>query len=155
MDLNYYNVNFVLGLFGKPQNAVYYPNMAENGIDISGVLIMQYDGFTVTSTACKDSASRSFAMIQGEKGYIEVHSPAGIISEGYTIHTKQGETHYHEQKEENALYYEAADFIAAYKAGDPSACDARLEEGLVCMRLLDDVRRKAGIIFPADKQEKA
>ena len=38
MDLNVYNIHFVVGLFGLPKKVQYYPNLAENGVDTSGIL---------------------------------------------------------------------------------------------------------------------
>ena len=40
MDINIYNIHYVVGLFGKPKNIEYYPNI-ERGIDTSGVLIIR------------------------------------------------------------------------------------------------------------------
>lgn len=36
MDLNLYNVHFVVGLFGEPMLVSYHPNLYRNGIDTSG-----------------------------------------------------------------------------------------------------------------------
>ena len=38
MDLNLYNVHFVVGLFGEPMLVSYHPNLYRNGIDTSGIL---------------------------------------------------------------------------------------------------------------------
>ncbi len=46
MDLNIYNIHFVVGLFGKPMNIEYYPNIERN-IDTSGILILDYGSFNV------------------------------------------------------------------------------------------------------------
>ena len=44
MDLNVYNVHYLVGLFGKPKKVKYYPNIEKN-IDTSGILILEYDNF--------------------------------------------------------------------------------------------------------------
>ncbi|MGI6510748.1 MAG: hypothetical protein ACOX1L_09295 [Erysipelotrichaceae bacterium] len=36
MDLNVYNVHYLVGLFGKPDEVKYYPNIEYN-IDTSGI----------------------------------------------------------------------------------------------------------------------
>ena len=46
MDINCYNVSFVVGLFGLPKKSTYFANKT-NGIDTSGVAILDYDGFIV------------------------------------------------------------------------------------------------------------
>ena len=45
MDINFYNVYLNVALFGKPQEAVYYPNLFNGLIDTSGVVMLRYDGF--------------------------------------------------------------------------------------------------------------
>jgi oxidoreductase domain protein len=57
MDLNLYNIHFVIGLFGMPKNVQYYPNLAESGVDTSGILMMEYPTFQAVCTAAKDSTS--------------------------------------------------------------------------------------------------
>ena len=45
MDLNLYNVHFVVGLFGEPMSVSYHPNLYRNGIDTSGILLLEYPDF--------------------------------------------------------------------------------------------------------------
>ena len=42
MDLNIYNIHFVVGLFGEPKHVHYFANI-ERGIDTSGILVLDYD----------------------------------------------------------------------------------------------------------------
>ena len=44
MDLNVYNISYVVGLFGEP-NQVHYTANIERGIDTSGILTMDYNSF--------------------------------------------------------------------------------------------------------------
>ena len=46
-DINVYNIHFALRLFGMPTNVKYYANKHKNGIDTSGILIMEYPDFLV------------------------------------------------------------------------------------------------------------
>ena len=64
-DINVYNVHYCVGLFGEPKNATYYPNVGPNGIDTSGTLVMEYDGFSAVCTGSKDSDSPGYVSIQG------------------------------------------------------------------------------------------
>lgn len=56
MELNTYNLHFVTGLFGAPDSYRYYSNLIR-GIDVSGVMMMEYPGFLAVLTAAKDSCS--------------------------------------------------------------------------------------------------
>ena len=79
MDLNVYNIHFVVGLFGMPKNVQYYPNLAENGVDTSGILMMEYPNFQAVCTAAKDSTSDPFVIIQGEEGTIMYPERPGYV----------------------------------------------------------------------------
>jgi predicted dehydrogenase len=163
MDLNYYNLNFVTGLFGSPGSIRYFPNRGPNGIDTSGVLVMEYDGFVCTAAACKDSAGPNFVQIQGENGYLHSPSTSSNLRDGVTLRLGNAaggnpagntggnaEEFFNLQKNPNALFYEILDFAEAFASGDRSRCDAPLEESLLAARLVDRVRRDAGIRFDAD-----
>ncbi|MDR2759393.1 MAG: Gfo/Idh/MocA family oxidoreductase [Spirochaetaceae bacterium] len=150
MDLNYYNFNFITGLFGPPGSIRYFPNRGKNGIDTSGVLVMEYGGFVCTAAACKDSVSPNFLQIQGEKGYIHSSSTSSNLRDGFTLRIGGSEESFNLQENPNALYYELLDFEEAFASGDRSRCDALLEAGLQSVRLIDRARLDAGIRFPAD-----
>ena len=53
MDINVYNLHFVTGLFGKPKDVHYFKNVGYNGIDTSGIVIMEYPDFIATCTGAK------------------------------------------------------------------------------------------------------
>jgi predicted dehydrogenase len=69
MDLNLYNLHYIMGLFGEPVGYQYYANV-ERGIDTSGVLVMQYPDFVALCIAAKDSKGSVGGIIQGTKGVI-------------------------------------------------------------------------------------
>ena len=73
-DINVYNIHYCVGLFGEPKDATYYPNIGPNGIDTSGTLVMEYDGFSAVCTGSKDSDSPGYVCVQGEKGFMKVDS---------------------------------------------------------------------------------
>lgn len=70
MDLNIYNIYFVVGLFGDPKAVHYYPNRNANGIDTSGILILEYPNFVCQCTAAKDYSAHNSAQIIGTEGSI-------------------------------------------------------------------------------------
>jgi predicted dehydrogenase len=150
MDLNYYNLNFITGLFGSPGSIRYFPNRGKNSIDTSGVLIMEYEGFVCTAAACKDSVSPNFLQIQGEKGYLHSASTSSNLRDGFTLRVGDSEESFNLQHHPNVLYYELLDFEEIFAAGDRSRCDTLLEAGLRSARLADRARLDAGIRFGAD-----
>ncbi len=81
MDINFYNIAFVVSLFGKPEHAVYYPNRHENGVDVSGILVMRYPNFICTCEGAKDTWGVNSAQIQGEEGFLCVKDGCNWFSE--------------------------------------------------------------------------
>ena len=77
-DINVYNIHYAVELFGLPEKTHYYPNIGFNGIDISGTMVMEYDGFSSVCTGAKDSDSPGFVSIQGEKGYMRIDGKPNV-----------------------------------------------------------------------------
>ena len=78
MDLGLYNLHYILGLFGRPQEYHYYPNM-ERGIDTSGILTLKYPSFQALSIAAKDCKGSYGGLIQGTKGCIRSEYPPNLV----------------------------------------------------------------------------
>jgi len=149
MDLGCYNIGFLTELFGEPQDMKYYANIAENGIDTSGVLILTYDGFIATSTGAKDSRSKNFAQIQGEQGFIHIEAESSRCI-GFTLFLGSVEEYFNVQEDKNALYFEIVDFKRIFDSKDFKERDMFLDKTLKIMELLDKARKSADIVFPAD-----
>ena len=66
MDLNLYNVHFVVGLFGEPMLVSYHPNLYRNGIDTSGILLLEYPDFICQCTGAKDCAAPGSVQLIGD-----------------------------------------------------------------------------------------
>ena len=90
MDLNVYNISYIVGLFGEP-NQVHYTANIERGIDTSGILTMEYNSFRAVSIAAKDCGAPARYVIQGTKGYILQKSTANWCG-GVTFHPKSTTT---------------------------------------------------------------
>ncbi len=151
MDINIYNLHFVMNLFGKPNDVHYYPNMTR-GIDTSGVLVLNYEGFHAVCVGCKDTKSHNISQIQGEKGYITLNSETSRCA-NYSLTTNDGTVLPSIKQEDIALYYEIKDFMRIMEEQDYAACEALLEYSNEVMEVLEQARKKAGIRFPADANE--
>ena len=151
MDINLYNLHFVMGLFGKPEEAVYYANI-ERGIDTSGTLVLQYPGFISTCTGAKDCGAPYSFVIEGTDGYITTQYPPNLIGE-VTIHfNDKTEEKYDDHMAMDRLIPEFRYFIDCINRNDFDACMERLDESVAVSAVQTEARRKAGIVFAADKQ---
>ena len=88
MDLAVYNVSYIVGLFGEPQQVHYAANV-EKGIDTSGILTMDYRSFKAVSIAAKDCAAPPRYVIQGTRGYLLQKSTANFCGP-VTLHLNDG-----------------------------------------------------------------
>lgn len=146
MDLNIYNLHFVMNLFGEPLEIVYYPNLYDNGIDTSGTAILKYPGFICDCTASKDSFGKSYAIIQGETGYIQVEG-SGSLCRRVHFFIDGREFEINEQSRENILFYEISRFSEMFKVEDINSCYELLDYSCSVMKITELARMSAGIIF--------
>lgn len=149
-DINIYNLHFVMNLFGKPKDVDYYPNI-QRGIDTSGVMILHYDGFQAVCVGCKDTKSQNIAQIQGELGYITLHSETSRCAH-YTLTTKEATISPSIQQNDIALYYELQDIAKIIHTEDFDACDQLLQYSKSVMEIYETARKKGGIVFAADQK---
>ena len=77
-DINVYNIHYAAELFGRPEKVSYHPNRGFNGVDTSGTLVLEYDGFSAVCTGAKDSDSPCFVTVQGEKGYMKIDGKPNV-----------------------------------------------------------------------------
>ena len=148
MDLNYYNLYMNILLFGKPRNAVYYPNLWENGIDTSGVLVMQYDDFVSTNTSAKDASGENFFLIEGETGYMYIQG--NNFMKNIRIVTKEKEENFNIQDNPDVWFYEVRKVARLMLQEDRATLSHGLDIMQDTMEVLEKVRLNAGIHFPID-----
>lgn len=148
MDLNLYNIHWLLGLFGSPRQVEYHAN-TERGIDTSGVLLLQYPGFQAVSIAAKDCAAPSRYIIQGTKGYLMQTTPANQCG-AVTLHLNDGTEETFHTPTRHRMETEFRAFARQMQAGDLRACDLMLAHSLEVSRIQTQARLSAGIRFPAD-----
>ncbi|WP_431022895.1 MviM protein (plasmid) [Erwinia rhapontici] len=110
MDINVYNLHFVVGLFGKPLTVNYLANM-HNNIDTSGVMLFDYGGFKCICIGAKDCKAPASSFIQGDKGCVNITLPVNQMMD-YGIALNNGDTsHYSFDRREHRLLYEFQEFI--------------------------------------------
>ena len=145
MDINLYNIHFVVGLFGAPKNVRYLPNRHETGVDTSGVLELEYEDFLCQCIGAKDCAARNGVQIVGESGYMEV-TPSSSNCQTVGLHLR-GQEPIQVQLSENPWYYEVQDLGRLVAAGDYDACYAALETTRKVVAVLEQARKSAGFGF--------
>lgn len=142
MDLNVYNIHFVVGLFGEPKAIHYYPNM-EKGVDTSGILVMEYPTFQCVCVAAKDCGAPLSVNIEGDKGCMFSHSNSGRFEEFSYQENKQEPIHYELARRDSIFAEELTAFTEYYVNKNQAELDRRLEHSLRVMKVLDVARRRS------------
>ena len=149
MDLGLYNLHYVLGLFGKPENVKYYANIEQN-IDTSGVLMIEYKNFNAMCVCAKDSEGKRIGVIQGSEGKIiseEAPSLVGKVTLKMYDGTKES---FDDGFSKDRVVPEFKAFIRALNENDLEFCYRQLEKSLLVSEVQTKARLEAGIKFPQD-----
>ena len=144
MDVNLYNIQYVMGLFGKPESISYFPNIERN-IDTSGVLMMLYPDFTAVCTAAKDCDGGSGGLIQGTKGCIISEGKPNVVGT-VRLELRYGRTEVHEEAlADRRVIPEFTQFIRAIKEKDYDFCYAQLQKSIEATEVLNRAVIQAGL----------
>lgn len=149
MDINYYNVFMNVALFGKPEQGVYYPNLHENGIDTSGVMVLRYGNFVSQNAGAKDTWGVNFFQIEGEEGYLYLAEGNHVRS--VRVVTKDSDVCYDEQPDPDVWSYEVEKVTQLLLAEDYDTVYQRLDVMLGVIETIENARKAAGILFPCDE----
>lgn len=149
-DINYYNVYLNLLLFGKPEEARYYPNMAASGVDTSGVMILRYPDFVSTNAGSKDAHGVNMFQIEGEKGHIYVKNGSNGLAEIRVV-TKTSDETFNDQPNPNRWFYEIRNLTPLLLNDDYGSLYRRLDTTVAVVETIEAARKAAGIFFPGDE----
>ncbi|RYM02925.1 Gfo/Idh/MocA family oxidoreductase [Sporolactobacillus sp. THM7-7] len=152
-DLGVYPLYAAVDLFGAPLESVYYPVKLSNGIDGSGTLILQYDGFVCTILCSKIAHSQVPSEIHGEKGTLRINSSSDISQlEWMDAHTKKTEV-VASHPSDNDKVFEIVRFADVIENHDME--EYRRLKGLSrqVLEIMEKVRKEKGILFPSDEDE--
>ncbi|AWK51838.1 NAD(P)-dependent oxidoreductase [Clostridium beijerinckii] len=149
MDLNIYNIHYVVGLFGKPKNIEYYPNI-ERGIDTSGILLLDYGTFKCICIGAKDCKAPIANNIQGDEGCIYQDTPANVCERFELLMNDDTSSLMNENNYDHRMVNEFIEFADMIKNNNIEKCYQMLEHSLIVSEIQTVARNKSGIIFPAD-----
>jgi len=147
MDIGYYCVATAVALFGEPKAVTATAALLDSGVDAHGSAIFSYDGMEVVITHSKVSDSYLPSEIQGEAGALLIEH----VSECDRVLRRSRDGHVADltlTQHDNRMRYEAEAFCAQIEEGKMDSQAVR--RSLVTARLLTEIRRQTGVVFPAD-----
>lgn len=150
LDLNVYNLFFVMGLFGAPESAVYSP-VLEGGVDTSGVSVLRYPGFQALCTSAKSCGGAGWGLIQGTKGRIRTTGTPNWVGD-VILELRDGTVeHYPGTGVKERCVPELKRFARAMEEGDHAFCWSALDQSVAVSEVMTQARRQAGILFPGER----
>lgn len=144
MDLNIYNIHFVVGILGKPTSVSYLANV-ERDIDTSGILLLNYPTCKVACIGAKDSTAPIRTLIQGDKGSIVLNGPVNVC-DSFALNMNDEDSQIIDNKvHAHRMYEEFCEFSRMIKESDYSKVDYMLEQSQIVMEIVEKALVDAGI----------
>ena len=141
MDINIYNIHFVVGLFGKPEKVQYLANV-ERHIDTSGILVLDYGDFKAVCIGAKDSTANIRSVIQGTDGSIEVLGATNEMPR-YERRSKTEVEAMNVNLDKHRMYQEFAKFTEVIDQKDLAFASEQLNHSLTVMQVVDQALESA------------
>ena len=136
-DINIYNLNLVVGLFGLPKKISYAANRGFNGVDTSGIVTLEYETFLAQCVGAKDSDGHSFFSVQGDRGYIYSACPPNELNSFEIVIRGEEPEKFSFNKFNHRMIHEFVDFGEIFERGDYSAVERGLKVSLDVMTVVD------------------
>lgn len=152
MDLNVYNIHFVVGLFGKPIDVQYYANIEQN-IDTSGVLVLVYPTFKAICIGAKDCSAPIMSTIQGDLGCVKIDGPTSVLTDVQILRNGR-DCEILATGNHHRMYSEFKTFAHCIDNRDFDTCAKMLEHSHIVMDILTKARQSANIVFGVEKGTK-
>ncbi|WP_239618542.1 Gfo/Idh/MocA family protein [Cohnella mopanensis] len=149
MDLGVYCIYPLVVLFGEPESVQASAFMLDSGVDGAGSLLLGYKEMDAVIHYSKIVDSYTSAEIQGENGTIvfdKISRPDKV-----QIRYRDGSVEdLTKPQEDNAIYYEALEFIELVKSGSKESVVNSHANSMKVIEIMDEARKQMGIVYPAD-----
>lgn len=146
MDINVYNISFVAGLLGRPDQVEYFAGKHENGIDTHGILLLRYGNVICQCTGAKNTWCDNNVQIMGDKGYMHI-GPMSSNCQNVRL-VRKGQEDVVLALPENQWFYEVQTLAKLGNEEAYDVCYRNLETSLIIVEILEKARESAGIQFP-------
>ena len=136
-----------VALFGEPKSVQATASLLASGVDAHGVVVMDYGDFSVTLQHSKVSDSVLASEIQGEAGSLVIEKLSECQKVCFVPRGSQMQD-LTQPQHINTMLYEAelfATLVDEHLVDHPGLAVSR-----ITAKLLTEIRRQTGVIFPAD-----
>jgi predicted dehydrogenase len=154
MDIGVYTIYPMVVLFGRPRKVAAEAVKVATGVDGQAVVTFSYDGFNATVLYSKITDSYLPTEVQGELGNIvvdRIHKLSKVTFIGRATGRKEEELAVVHEKDE--FYYQVQEFCDLVLGKKEASVNNSVENSLIVMELLDEIRRQIGLVYPADSAD--
>ncbi len=151
LDIGVYPIAMAAYLFGEPKRIKSEVIRLEGGFEGGGNILLDYGSFSAVISYSKIADSILPSAILGEEGGITVDTVAN--PKEVFLCPRRGERSritWEEKPQEDNMSEEVEAFCRMVKEGDTENTD---EISRITLRIMDEVRREHGILFPSDGGE--
>lgn len=149
MDLGVYTIYPMVVLFGRPKKISATGLKLFTGADGQGSVNFEYEGMDATVMYSKIADSSLPTEIQGEEGTI-IADRINIINK-VTLKKRGGEeTIISTPNPTHEYYFEVSEFIDLIQKNEKESTINSLENSLITIEIIDEIRKQLEIIYPPD-----
>jgi predicted dehydrogenase len=148
MDIGYYCLATAVSLWGEPHKVSANASLLASGVDAHGTVVMDYGDFDVTLLHSKVSQSGLPSEIQGEEGSLVIEHVSECQRVSFVPRGARSQDLSHPQHI-NTMLYEAETFARLVESNEVN--HPGLQTSRTTAKLLTDIRRQTGVVFPADE----
>lgn len=151
VDLGVYPLYLAVALFGKPNKANYHPVLLRSGVDGSGTLVLEYNGFVCTILCSKVSHSTILCEIHGESGTFVLDDAAPISHiEFFDSHTKESRV-LSVPQQENDMVYECQNIAGVINKHNNQEYEYLKKLSQIVLAITEESRLQNNIVYGADR----
>jgi len=150
-DIGIYPLSLVVSVLGKPLASTYHANRHANGIDLSGLLVLDYPETKAVCSHSKDCYGPNGVIFEGDQGYLQIDGAPSRIS-NVTLVSPQGKEELGVTQVEETMFYEAVAFAQLLKSRDKELLESLTRHSLILAGIMEESRKEARIVFKADQR---
>lgn len=148
-DIGVYCIHALVKLFGEPKKIHADSIFLGNGVDGSGSILAEYDGMLANLVYSKISNSDLPSTIQGENGTMVIKEIVNPCEVEIVYNNDENETIFSKEPLIN-LIYEIEEWVRLIENKEVN--NLHNKYSVLTLKVMDEARRQAGIVFPADKK---
>lgn len=150
MDIGFYMLASAVALWGEPRALHATASLLASGVDGHGAVLLDYGDFDVTLCHSKVSQTTLPSEIQGEEGSLVIEKMSEC-QQLFWVPRGGNRQELTEPQHINTMLYEAEHFASLVEQG--AVEHAGLALSRITAKLLTEIRRQTGVVFPADRAD--